>query len=49
MAEARLVNGRAEAAIAPEDPGLAYGDGLFETVAIADGRPRLWDRPSPRA
>ncbi len=48
MAEARLVNGRAEAAIAPEDRGLAYGDGLFETVAIADGRPRLWDEHMDR-
>ncbi len=24
------------------DRGLQYGDGLFETVAIRDGRPRLW-------
>jgi len=26
-----------------DDRGLQYGDGLFETVAIRDGGPRLWD------
>ncbi|WP_163576559.1 aminodeoxychorismate lyase [Halomonas faecis] len=26
-----------------EDRGLAYGDGLFETVLLNDGQPRLWD------
>ncbi|MGM0702140.1 MAG: aminodeoxychorismate lyase [Pseudomonadota bacterium] len=26
-----------------EDRGLAYGDGLFETVLLHDGQPRLWD------
>jgi 4-amino-4-deoxychorismate lyase len=26
------------------DRGLHYGDGLFETIAIVDGRPCLWDR-----
>ncbi|MDH4049723.1 MAG: aminodeoxychorismate lyase [Gammaproteobacteria bacterium] len=25
-----------------DDRGLHYGDGLFETIAIRDGRPRLW-------
>jgi 4-amino-4-deoxychorismate lyase len=36
-----LVNGRREA-LAPSDRGLAYGDGLFETMAARDGRiPRL--------
>lgn len=25
------------------DRGLQFGDGLFETLAVADGRPRLWD------
>ncbi len=28
----------------PDDRGLAYGDGLFETIAIRDGLPRLLDR-----
>lgn len=27
-----------------DDRGLQYGDGLFETVAIRQGRPRLWQR-----
>lgn len=26
------------------DRGLQYGDGLFETLAVSDGRPCLWDR-----
>ncbi|WP_240454133.1 aminodeoxychorismate lyase [Halomonas sp. NO4] len=26
-----------------DDRGLAYGDGLFETVLLRDGRPQLWD------
>jgi 4-amino-4-deoxychorismate lyase len=26
-----------------DDRGLQYGDGLFETVAIRDGAPRLWN------
>jgi len=38
-----LVNGRAVAAVEPLDRGLLYGDGLFETVAIVGGRPRLLD------
>ncbi len=38
-----LVNGRADAAIDPQDRGLLYGDGLFETVAVVGGRPRFLD------
>lgn len=26
-----------------DDRGLTYGDGLFETVLVRDGRPSLWD------
>lgn len=26
-----------------DDRGLHYGDGLFETIAVRSGRPRLWD------
>jgi 4-amino-4-deoxychorismate lyase len=37
-----LVNGR-PTAVDPSDRGLAYGDGLFETMAAADGRLRWLD------
>ncbi|MDJ0709698.1 MAG: aminodeoxychorismate lyase [Woeseiaceae bacterium] len=30
-------------AIELDDRGLQYGDGLFETIAIRRGKPRLWD------
>jgi len=39
-----LVNGQAQDHIAVADRGLHYGDGLFETIAVTAGRPRLWDR-----
>src|SRR5690554_8032974 len=26
-----------------DDRGAAYGDGLFETLLVRDGRPLLWD------
>ncbi len=31
-----------------DDRGLAYGDGLFETVLVRDGQPLLWDRHMAR-
>jgi 3-oxoacyl-(acyl-carrier-protein) synthase len=36
------VNGR-QTAVDPSDRGLAYGDGLFETMAAIDGRIRWLD------
>jgi len=36
-----LVNGRESSLVALPDRGLQYGDGLFETIAIRRGRPRL--------
>ena len=39
-----LVNGQAQEHIAVADRGLHYGDGLFETVAVNAGSPRLWER-----
>lgn len=39
-----LVNGHAQDHIAVADRGLHYGDGLFETIAVTGGRPRLWER-----
>ena len=38
-----LVNGRTDTAIDPLDRGLHYGDGLFETLAVVNGRPRFLD------
>ncbi len=37
------VNGEAQATVDALDRGLQYGDGLFETVAVANGRPRFLD------
>lgn len=39
-----LVNGEQNAAISAQDRGLHYGDGVFETLAVRDGRPLLWGR-----
>jgi 4-amino-4-deoxychorismate lyase len=39
-----LVDGQPADAIGIDDRGLAYGDGLFETLAVQAGRPCLWDR-----
>lgn len=39
----RLVNGVEGAGISPDDRGLQYGDGLFETMAASNGRVRRFD------
>lgn len=39
-----LINGYAESRISALDRGLQYGDGLFETIAVAAGDPCLWQR-----
>lgn len=39
-----LVDGIATRQVPVDDRGLAYGDGLFETIAIREGRPRFIDR-----
>lgn len=36
-----LVNGRVDGRLDPLDRGLQYGDGLFETMAVRDGRARF--------
>ncbi len=38
-----VLNGSQAVAIAIDSRGLQYGDGLFETIAIRNGNPRLWD------
>lgn len=35
------VNGRAGGSLSPAERGLHYGDGLFETIACLEGRPRF--------
>lgn len=39
-----LVNGRPGSELSVRDRGLAYGDGLFETIRVAAGRAGLLDR-----
>lgn len=38
------IDGRPVAGAAPLDRGLEFGDGLFETIAVVAGRPRLVER-----
>ena len=38
-----LVNGNSQECLSVLDRGLAYGDGLFETIAVHDGKPLLLD------
>ncbi|HET7664154.1 MAG TPA: aminodeoxychorismate lyase [Rhodanobacteraceae bacterium] len=42
------INGKPETAIAPDDRGFCYGDGLFETVWLHAGRAPLWARHMAR-
>lgn len=39
-----LINGRPAETLAVQDRGLQYGDGLFETIAVLQGRPQFWSR-----
>lgn len=41
---AMLVNGRSTEVLPANDRGLLYGDGVFETIAVRDGRPVQLDR-----
>jgi 4-amino-4-deoxychorismate lyase len=43
-----LLNGETATAIDALDRGLHYGDGLFETIAILEGMPLLWERHMAR-
>jgi len=43
-----LVNGDATGHVAAGERGLSYGDGLFETLAVRNGRPQLWERHMAR-
>ncbi len=39
-----MVNGHADDCLSTQDRGLLYGDGLFETIAVENGRARYWSR-----
>jgi 4-amino-4-deoxychorismate lyase len=39
-----LINGKAGDSVSALDRGFQYGDGIFETLAVAGGEPLLWDR-----
>jgi len=39
-----LINGCEKSELQAADRGLAYGDGLFETIAIRNGKPRFLER-----
>ena len=43
------VDGQPAASLPLVDRGLAYGDGLFETMAVQNGRPVLLERHLARA
>lgn len=45
---ALLINGLSGFSIPALDRGLQYGDGLFETIAVAAGEPCLWHRHRQR-
>jgi 4-amino-4-deoxychorismate lyase len=38
-----LINGEPGASISVLDRGFQYGDGIFETLAVVNGAPLLWD------
>ena len=39
-----LVNGETRNTLPVSDRGLQYGDGLFETIAVREGKTEFWDR-----
>lgn len=43
-----LINGQPVSTIVASDRGLQYGDGVFETLAVIDGRPCMWSRHMTR-
>ena len=48
MAVTTLINGSAEETISPLDRGLAYGDGLFESIRFIGASAPLWQRHMQR-
>jgi 4-amino-4-deoxychorismate lyase len=37
-----LINGQPGDSVKVQDRGLAYGDGVFRTLAVSDGKPEFW-------
>ncbi len=48
MDVATLVNGQPASFIDVWDRGLAYGDGVFETIAVNQGQVQLWQAHQQR-
>jgi 4-amino-4-deoxychorismate lyase len=44
VAESLLINGAPGDSVGVFDRGLAYGDGVFRTLAVQGGRPEFWAR-----
>ncbi len=42
------VNGQPAHTLSVRDRGLQFGDGVFETIGVRDGKPLLWDRHERR-
>ena len=42
------MNGQLDHVVEADDRGLAYGDGLFETIAVRNGAPRFFERHMAR-
>ena len=43
MPAVRLIDGKRDTTVAANDQALAYGDGLFETIALWQGHPLAFD------
>lgn len=39
-----LINGRESSDLSPLDRGLSYGDGVFRTIKVLNGKPEQWAR-----
>ncbi|WP_184604766.1 aminodeoxychorismate lyase [Rhodanobacter sp. MP1X3] len=48
MAPMMLINGSAQGTVSPLDRGLAYGDGLFESIRFVGAEAPLWSRHMQR-
>ena len=49
MAIKALINGKVQAGLAIDDRGLQYGDGVFETIAVARAGPLCLDEHCSRS